>query len=67
MKEFGLEFIFGQNDSCENFDNFPLIRLLYMNKWCLHGPISFLPQLWMEQFDTLPIQFRHIEQMHEEV
>ena len=26
-----------------------------------------LPQLLMEQFDTLPIQFRHIEHMHEGV
>ena len=24
-----------------------------------------LLQLWMEQFDTLPIQCRHIEHMHE--
>ena len=27
----------------------------------------FLPQLLMEQFDTLPIQCRHIEHMHEGV
>ena len=26
-----------------------------------------LPQLLMEQFDTLPIQYRHIEHMHEGV
>ena len=26
-----------------------------------------LPQLWMERFDTLPIQCRHIEHMHEGV
>ena len=25
------------------------------------------PQLLMEQFDTLPIQYRHIEHMHEGV
>ena len=30
-----------QNDSCENLDNFSLIRLLYMHRWCLHGPINF--------------------------
>ena len=28
---------------------------------------QFLPQLSMEQFDTLPIQCRHIEHMHEGV
>ena len=28
---------------------------------------QFLPQLLMEQFDTLPIQCRHIEHMHEGV
>ena len=28
---------------------------------------QLLPQLLMEQFDTLPIQFRHIEHMHEGV
>ena len=26
---------------------------------------QLLPQLLMEQFDTLPIQYRHIEDMHE--
>ena len=28
---------------------------------------QLLPQLLMEQFDTLPIQCRHIEHMHEEI
>ena len=28
---------------------------------------QLLPQLLMEQFDTLPIQSRHIEHMHEVV
>ena len=28
---------------------------------------QLLLQLWMEQFDTLPIQCRHIEHMHEGV
>ena len=41
MKEFGLEKKIGQNDSCENLDNFSLIRLLYMHRWCLHEPINF--------------------------
>ena len=42
--------IFWQNDSCENLDNFSLIRLLYMHRWCLHGPILFLYNI-----DTLNI------------
>ena len=28
---------------------------------------QFLPQFLMEQFDTLPIQYRPIEHIHEEV
>ena len=32
--------ISGQNDSCENLDNFSLVRLLYMHRQCLHGPIN---------------------------
>ena len=31
---------FLKNDSCENIDNFSLIWLLYMHRWCLHGPIK---------------------------
>ena len=121
---------FWRNDSCENLDNFSLIRLLYMHRWCLHGLINsyysfwwnnlilcrynadtlnicmkefgsqkiiltkwqlwelrqlfpymafvyawivplwadqLLLQLLMEQFDTLQIQCRHIEHMHEGV
>ena len=121
---------FWRNDSCENLDNYSLIRLLYMHRWCLHGltnsyysfwwnnlilcrynadtlnicmkefgsqkiiltkwqlwelrqlfpymafvyawivPLwadQLLLQLLMEQFDTLRIQCRHIEHMHEGV
>ena len=121
---------FWRNDSCVNLDNFSLIRLLYMHRWCLHGLINsyysfwwnnlilcrynadtlnicmkefgsqkiiltkwqlwelrqlfpymafvyawivplwadqLLLQLLMEQFDTLRIQCRHIEHMHEGV
>ena len=29
--------------------------------------VQLLPQLLMEQFDTFPIQCRHIEHMHEGV
>ena len=39
-----------------------------MPRWCLHGLINSLePQLLMEQLDTLPIQYRHIEHMNEGV
>ena len=31
---------FWQNDSSENLDNFSLIRLLYMHRWCLHVQIN---------------------------
>ena len=96
---------FWQNDSCENLDNFSLIRLLNMHRWCLHWPINsyysfwwsnlilclynvdtlnictkefsflmvpswadqLLLQLLVEQFDTLPIQCRHIEHLLEGV
>ena len=34
----------------------------------VHTPADqLLPQLLMEQFDTLPLQCRHIEHMHEGV
>ena len=32
---------------------------------CMDSVALFLPQLLMEQFDTLRIQCRHIEHMHE--
>ena len=46
MKEFGPEFFFWQNDSCENLDNFSLIWFLYMHRWCLHGPINSYYSFW---------------------
>ena len=47
MKEFGSEKNnFWQNDSCENLDNFSLIRLLYMHRWCLHRPINSYHSFW---------------------
>ena len=42
--------IFWQNDSCENLDNFSLIRLLYMHRWCLHGPINSYHSFWWNNF-----------------
>ena len=37
---------FWRNDSSENLDNFSLIRLLYMHRRCLHGPISSYYSFW---------------------
>ena len=37
---------FWQNDSCENLDNFSLIGLLYMHRWCLYGPINSYHSFW---------------------
>ena len=53
---------FWQNDSCENLDNFSLIMLLYMHKWCLHWPINSYHSFWwsnlilcLSNIDTLNI------------
>ena len=35
--------------------------------YAIIGHTGALPQLLMEQFDTFPIQCRHIEHMHEGV
>ena len=37
---------FWQNDICENLGNFSLIGLLYMHRWCLHGPINSYHSFW---------------------
>ena len=37
---------FWQNDSSENWDRFSLIRLLFMHRWCLHGPINSYHSFW---------------------
>ena len=68
MKEFCLEKNnFLQNYSCENLDNFFLNRA-FVYAWIVTSWVDqLLPQLSMEQFDTLPIQYRHIEHMHEGV
>ena len=59
---------FYENDSCENLDNFSLLTCLYMHRWWVPSwADQLLPQLLMEQFDTFPIQCRHIEHMHEGV
>ena len=38
--------IFWQNDSCENLNNFSLVRLLYMHRLCLHWPINSYHSFW---------------------
>ena len=57
----------GQNDSCENLDNFSLIRLFVYALMVPSWANQLLQQLLMEHFDTLPIHCRHIEHMHEGV
>ena len=37
---------FWQNDCSENLDNFSLIRCLYMQWWCLYGPINSYHSFW---------------------
>ena len=37
---------FWLNDSCENLDQFSLLGLLYMHRWCLHGPINSYYSFW---------------------
>ena len=37
---------FWQNDSCENLDNFSLLTCLYIDRWCLHGPIYSYHSFW---------------------
>ena len=60
---------FLQNDSDENLDNFsPLLLYCFFYAWIV--PLwadQLLPQLLMEHFDTLLLQCRHIEHMHEGV
>ena len=47
--------IFWQNDSCENLDNFSLIRLLYMHRWCLHGSINSYHSFWWSNLILCPL------------
>ena len=42
--------------------------MAFGNAWIVPSWADLLlPQLLMEQFDTLPIQYRHIEHMYEGV
>ena len=67
MKEFGLEKMI--------FDKITAVRTqtIFSNKVFVYAKMvplladQLLPQLWMEQFDTLAIQWLHIEHMHEGV
>ena len=65
MKEFGSEKrIFDKMTAVRISTIFPNRAFVYalMVPSCAD---QILPQLLMEQFDTLPIQCRHIEHMHE--
>ena len=65
MKEFGSEKII--------FDKMTAVRQFFPNKDFVYATMvpswadQLLPQLLMEQFDSLPIQCRHIEHMDEGV
>ena len=58
---------FWQNDSSDNLDNFSLYRAFVYALMVPSWADQLLPQLLMEQFDTLLIQCRHIEHMYEGV
>ena len=45
-----------QNDSCETLDNFSLIRLLYMHRWCLHGNDSCKT---LDNFSLIRLLYMH--------
>ena len=63
MKECGSEKII--------FDKITAVRTFFLNKAIVYALMvpswadQLQPQLLMEQFDTLSIQYRHIEHMHE--
>ena len=67
MKEFGSEKIIFDKMTVvrtrEFFPNRAFVYALMVPSWV----DQVLPQLLMEQFDTLPMQYRHIEHMHEGV
>ena len=64
MKEFGSEkIIFDKMTAVRTLTIFPYMFFVYV--WIVPSwADQLLPQLLMEQFDTLPIQYRHIEHMH---
>ena len=63
MKEFGLEkIIFDKMTELRQFFTY----MVFVYAWIV--PLwadQLLPQLLMEQFETLPLHCRHIEHMHE--
>ena len=64
MKEFDLEKKIEKMTAVRTqtiFLNKAFVYALMMPSWA----VQHLPQLLMEQFDTLPIQCRHIEHIHE--
>ena len=66
MKQFGSEFFFDKMTAVRTKAIIPLYGFVYAGIVPLWAD-QLLPQLLMEQFDTLPIQCRHIEHMHEGV
>ena len=57
MKKFGLEKIFFDKMTAVILPNKAFVYALMVPSWAN----QLLPQLLMEQFETLPIQFKHIK------
>ena len=68
MKEFDLEIIISDKMTAVlNLDNFSLTNAFVYALMVPSWANQLLPQFLMEQFDMLPLQYRHIEHMHEGV
>ena len=63
MKEFGSKKIIFDKITAMRTSNWAFVYAQIVSSWA----DQLLPQLLMEQFDTLPIQCRHIEHMYEGV
>ena len=68
MEEFGLEkIIFDKMTAMRTWTIFFPIKVFVYALMVPSWADQLLPQLLMEHFDTLPLQCRHIEHMHEGV
>ena len=56
MKEFGSEkIIFDKMTAVRKLENFSLIRLLYLHRLCLHGPINSYHSFWWSNLILCPL------------
>ena len=68
MKEFGLEKIIFDKMTAVRTETFFFTCMAFVYAWIVPlWAAQLLSQLLMEQFDALPLQYRHIEHMHEGV